>query len=116
MTRYVSNVDPIKRLTDQPAKRAQRNPAGRQSYNVSKADRLAIMDPNREDNDISGGSRQVLLIFDRFSKAHTEILKAMNAANRPSILDWSLAGNYESFVLQRNRLLDLYIERHGTPA
>jgi len=74
------------------------------------------MDPNRPANDISGGSSQVMLIFDRFSKAHAEILKAMKAPNRPSLLDWSLAGNYESFVCQRNRLLDLYRERWETPA
>lgn len=73
------------------------------------------MDPNRTDNDISGGSSKILLIFDRFSKAHAELLRAMKAANRPSILDWSLAGNYESFVRQRNRLLDLYTERRGAP-
>lgn len=73
------------------------------------------MDPNNPANDISGGSSEVMRIFDRFSKAHAEILAAMKA-DRPSLLDWSLGGNYESFVKQRNHLLGLYKEKWETPA
>lgn len=71
------------------------------------------MDPNSEFNDISGGSRLVLPIFERFSCAHKEILKAMKSPNRVSLLDWSLGGNYDSFRTQRKRLRDLYEEGHG---
>ena len=81
-------------------------------YSASKADRLAIVDPNNPANDISGGSSEVMRIFDRFSKAHAEILTAMKAPDRPSLLDWSLGGNYESFVRQRNHLLGLYKHRN----
>ncbi len=34
------------------------------------------------------------LIFDRFARAHSELLKAMKMQNRPSLLDWLLGGNY----------------------
>lgn len=71
------------------------------------------MDPNQAYNDISGGSRLVLLIFERFSHAHTEILRAMKTPARISLLDWSLGGNYDSFTFQRNRLRELYGDRGG---
>jgi non-canonical poly(A) RNA polymerase PAPD5/7 len=76
---------------------------------------LAIVDPNNPANDISGGSSEVMRIFDRFSKAHAEILAAMKAPDRRSLLDWSLGGNYESFVRQRNHLLGLYKHRNEPP-
>ena len=84
-------------------------------YHPNNADRLAIIDPNKSDNDISGGSKNVMQIFDRFSLAHHEILKAIKSPNRPSLLDWSLGGNYESFTWQRDHLRSLYKERWGTP-
>ena len=74
------------------------------------------MDPNRPDNDISGGSREVMLIFDRFARAHHEILQAMRNPVRVSLLDWLLGGNYESFAAQRSHLLGLYREKWGSPA
>lgn len=84
-------------------------------YQQNKADRLAIIDPNRADNDISGGSKNVMQIFQRFARAHLEILNAMRSPNRPSLLDWSLGGNYESFTRQRDHLRSLYRQRWGTP-
>ncbi len=84
-------------------------------YNPNKADRLAIIDPNKPDNDISGGSKNVMQIFQRFARAHHEILKAMKSSNRASLLDWSLGGNYASFVWQRDHLRNLYRQRWGTP-
>ena len=84
-------------------------------YHPNKADRLAIIDPNKPDNDISGGSKNVTQIFHRFARARLEILKAMKSPNRPSLLDWSLGGNYESFVWQRDHLRNLYRQRWGTP-
>ena len=84
-------------------------------YQSNKADRLSIIDPNKPDNDISGGSKNVMQIFHRFARAHLEILNAMKSPNRPSLLDWSLGGNYESFIWQRDHLRRLYRERWGTP-
>lgn len=54
-------------------------------------------------------------IFGRFARAHSEILGAMRAPNRLSLLDWSLGGNYGSFIWQRNHLLDLFKQRWGSP-
>ncbi|MCJ1464836.1 hypothetical protein MMC07_003451 [Pseudocyphellaria aurata] len=79
-------------------------------YQANKSDRLAIMDPNKPENDISGGSRNITLIFDCFSRAHEEILDAMNAPGRRSLLDWPLGGNYETFEFLRNRLRIIYNE------
>lgn len=73
------------------------------------------MDPNRPDNDISGGSRNVLLIFKRFAQAHQEILDAMSDSKRVSLLDWMLGGRYDSFDWQRNRLRELYRATRGEP-
>lgn len=84
-------------------------------YQPNKAHRLAIIDPNKPDNDISGGSKNVMEIFHRFARAHLEILKAMKTPNRPSILDWSLGGNYEAFTWQRAHLRRLYRQRWGSP-
>lgn len=78
------------------------------AYRASGSDRLAIIDPNKPDNDISGGSRQVTIIFDRFSRAHSEILAAMKERNRPSLLDWLLGADYTSVAKSRARLLALY--------
>ena len=71
------------------------------------------MDPNLANNDISGGSREVMLIFDRFARAREEILLAMRSHGRISLLDWALGGNYDSFASQRNHLLSLYQEKRG---
>ncbi|MCJ1438581.1 hypothetical protein MMC27_007971 [Xylographa pallens] len=78
-----------------------------------KPDRLAIMDPNQPGNDISGGSRNVMLIFARFSRARDEILNAMENTNRASLLDWMLGGNYNAFLWQRARLRKLYSHKQG---
>ena len=82
-------------------------------YQENKADRLAIIDPNKPENDISGGSRSVSMIFDRFSRAHEELMIAMRSPYRISLLDWMLGGDYENFTWQRDHLQDLYEQRWG---
>ncbi|KAI4125192.1 MAG: hypothetical protein LQ338_004392 [Usnochroma carphineum] len=79
-----------------------------QVYQGNRATRLAILDPNNRYNDISGGSKNISLIFDMFSEAHEEILNAMRSPNRLSLLDWTLGGDYRSFTVQRRRLQELY--------
>ncbi len=69
------------------------------------------MDPNLPDNDISGGSGNVMLIFDRFSEAHDRILEAMKIPNRRSLLEGAIGGNYEIFQWQRNHLRIFFNER-----
>ncbi|KAL8835708.1 MAG: hypothetical protein Q9170_003210 [Blastenia crenularia] len=85
-----------------------------QVYQGNRGARLAIVDPNNRQNDISGGSKNVGRIFDLFSDAHEEILKAMGSPNRISLLDWALGGDYRSFTVQRQRLRDLYKARWST--
>lgn len=77
-------------------------------YQANKSDRLAILDPNKLDNDISGGSRNVMLIFDCFSLAHMEIMKAMKSSNCKSLFDWTLGGDYEVYLTRRNHLKKLH--------
>ena len=71
------------------------------------------MDPNISSNDISGGSRNVTLIFEKFSQARDEILSAMASSNRLSLLYWMLGGDYSSFLWQRNRLRNIYQDSKG---
>lgn len=82
-------------------------------YRADRADRLAIMDPNKADNDISGGSRNVSLILERFSVAHKELMSALRNPKRISLLDWMLGGDYDEFVWQRNHLRQLFERRWG---
>ncbi|KAL8702088.1 MAG: hypothetical protein Q9224_000172 [Gallowayella concinna] len=83
-------------------------------YNANqRLSKLAILDPNNPDNDISGGSGNVLRIFDLFSQAYNEIMKAMKSRNRISLLDWALGGNYRTFTVQREHLRALYEARWG---
>ena len=66
------------------------------------------MDPNNAGNDISGGSRLVLLIFKQFAQAHDEILAAMKERHRPSLLDWMIGGDYTDVMSQRDHMQVLY--------
>lgn len=69
---------------------------------------LTIIDPNNPQNDISGGSRQVALVFSHFRAALLAIQNQMNKirqgkADSSSILGCILAGNYSSFSKFRTR-------------
>lgn len=84
---------------------------------AQNANNLTIMDPNNQNNDISGGSREVHAVFEVFRKAHSQILQRMEKIQagkdvEDSILGCVLAGNYRSFIQQRNKLFSLY---GGTP-
>lgn len=74
----------------------------------SQPDRIAIVDPNNSDNDVSGGSKDVVLIFSLFAKAHSQLLSAMRAKSRPSLLDWMVGGSYQEALFQRDHLRRLY--------
>ncbi|KAL8818995.1 MAG: hypothetical protein Q9191_007824 [Dirinaria sp. TL-2023a] len=77
-------------------------------YRADRSNRLAIIDPNRADNDISGGSKNVALIFERLSAAHREIKEAFKNPKCSSLLDWMLGGDYDNFIWHRNRLRFVY--------
>jgi non-canonical poly(A) RNA polymerase PAPD5/7 len=71
--------------------------------------RLSIEDPNNPDNDVSGGTREIHLIFKSFSKAF-QLLKermvssAVSGDTKASILQSIIAANYEEYTEQRSQL------------
>ncbi|RMZ72371.1 hypothetical protein GMOD_00010234 [Pyrenophora seminiperda CCB06] len=77
-----------------------------------KYDGLSIQDPNRPDNNISGGSHKAQVVFDAFREA-SETLRDRIQASRsgqnigPSLLGCILGGNYEAYAKQRNHLKSL---------
>jgi non-canonical poly(A) RNA polymerase PAPD5/7 len=92
-----------------------RNPHKKQNMNG-----LTIVDPNKPDNDISGGSRKIATVFKCFRTAYSEIQRRLaeiySGENvEDSILGCVLAGNYTSFIKQRNRLSLLHQGRPISP-
>ncbi|KAI9850767.1 MAG: hypothetical protein M1838_005100 [Thelocarpon superellum] len=88
-------------------------------YRAGNEHRLSIADPNKEQNDISGGSGQILLILNLFSQAYDRLTQRMDqlrhadlpARRGQSLLGCILAGNYAAFDEQRSRLHDIYVAR-----
>lgn len=88
-------------------------------YQANKLHRLAIIDPNKPDNDISGGTRNILTILEHFAEAYKLLQQRLadlqqagfDNQDSDSILGTILAGDYSAFETQRNRLRRLYEER-----
>lgn len=79
---------------------------------VEKADRLSIQDPNRLNNNISGGSSKASEVFKAFAAAHDTLTDRMRALKGGvdighSLLETVLGGNYETYVRQRHLLKSL---------
>jgi non-canonical poly(A) RNA polymerase PAPD5/7 len=77
-----------------------------------KQDGLSIQDPNRPENNISGGSHNVSLIFQAFAQAHDTITDRMRGTSMgedigDSILECILGGNYTQYQEQRSLLRSL---------
>ncbi|KAL1885791.1 hypothetical protein Plec18167_001286 [Paecilomyces lecythidis] len=75
--------------------------------------RLAIEDPNNDQNDISGGTREIPLIFRCFSDAYARLKErlvstAMEGSTSDSILDTIIAANYEEYAEQRDHLRKIF--------
>jgi DNA polymerase sigma len=80
---------------------------------VQNKDRLTIIDPNNENNDIAGGSHKIDTVFGRFRSAFTDLRLYMDQLHKGkvstnSILECILGGNYQPVETQRNRLRQLY--------
>lgn len=81
-----------------------------------KPDRLQILDPNNENNDISLGSHKVKTIFEAFAVAFRQLrsrmaeLDGMTIEERKgqSLLGAVLAGNYQSFGYQRDHMRKIF--------
>ena len=69
---------------------------------------LSIQDPNRPENNISGGSHKAWEVFQAFRSAH-RILKDRIDSKSPgrSILECLLGGNYQTYIMQRRHMQSL---------
>ena len=77
-----------------------------------KRDGLSIQDPNRPENNISGGSHNVRAIFKAFAQAHDTLTDRMRATEMNeniggSMLGCILGGNYTKYIDHRRRLRSL---------
>lgn len=85
-------------------------------YTSERANRLAIIDPNKADNNISGGSAEIDLVFKCFWQAYNDVKSRMtkqedSGGTSTSLLVDLLGGNYEAYGLQRERLRRIYSGR-----
>ncbi|KAL4808470.1 hypothetical protein BDV18DRAFT_100276 [Aspergillus unguis] len=95
------------------------NPPGyfnKRVYGVYKANngpRLSIEDPNNPDNDISGGTREIGLVFKSFADAFKLIKErllssAMSGNTNESILGTIIAANFDEYTELRWQLRELF--------
>jgi non-canonical poly(A) RNA polymerase PAPD5/7 len=83
--------------------------------------KFSIIDPNRSDNDISGGAKNTGTIRKAFSIAFNSLQQRMGelhpADNRSggprSLLECIIGGNYRSFELQREHLAHVHEKLFG---
>ncbi|KAF2997650.1 hypothetical protein E8E13_005372 [Curvularia kusanoi] len=69
---------------------------------------LSIQDPNRPENNISGGSVRASEVFAAFRSAHKTLKDRLESkAPARSILECILGGNYETYITQRRRMQSL---------
>lgn len=85
-------------------------------YNNDKENRLSIVDPNKADNNISGGTAEIDLVFKCFSQAYKDLQARMNERDNSrstskSLLTDLLGGDFEAYSRQRERLRTIYRER-----
>lgn len=80
-----------------------------------KIDGLSIQDPNRPDNNLTGGSSKAKDVFMGFAAAYETLQDRMAAAANgqdigDSILGYVLGGNYQSYFEQRRIMDNIYRE------
>lgn len=80
-----------------------------------KKGRLTIIDPNRPENNISGGTSGIQKILHAFSLAHQGLLQRLDDLENldsdeesKSILEYIVGGDFTAYDLQRQMLYDLY--------
>jgi non-canonical poly(A) RNA polymerase PAPD5/7 len=86
--------------------------------NADKANRLAIVDPNLADNNISGGTAEIDLVLRCFAEAYIQLSARMgqrqsSGPNSGSLLIDLLGGDYGVYGQQRERLRQIYSGRYG---
>ncbi|KAI6780661.1 dna polymerase sigma subunit [Emericellopsis cladophorae] len=86
-------------------------------FTYKNRERLSIIDPNNDANDISGGSSNVPAIMSRFEDAFLTLrdrMKEVASKNtKGGILDTIMAGDYSSFEAQRNYLRHVHEKQFG---
>ena len=89
-------------------------------YRADNHDRLSIVDPNRAENDISGGTKKIHLIRQLFSEtfealrarmSELRLAKRSQRREQQSILAPVFGGTYKLFDDQRERLRQLHRQR-----
>lgn len=85
-----------------------------------KVDRLMIIDPNRPDNNITGGSNQITRIIDLFSKTHEMLMARLDdfvdpehRGNNFSFLEDLIGGNFAAYQEQRRSLHRVFNNMSG---
>ena len=86
-------------------------------FTNEKKNRLTIVDPNRPENNISGGTNQIELIFRAFARAYDSLQKGLRAYDKGdfqvSFLEELIGGNFEAFETQRDHLGAVYFGLTG---
>lgn len=82
-----------------------------------KRERLTIIDPNRPENNISGGTHLINKIIDAFAQAHDLLLDRLTAYEKGdtdvSFLQDLVGGDFTPYDRQRRQLADLYFGLTG---
>lgn len=86
----------------------------RRDLTYKNLNRLSIIDPNDRGNDISGGSSNIQTVFGAFAEAYALIRDRMDAMGQyhqvpagVSLLDVIFAGNYSTYLCQRDHMRKL---------
>lgn len=82
-------------------------------FNHDKPGRLTIIDPNRPENNISGGTNKIELIFQCFSEAHQVLISRLaaytdNPSTVSSFLEGIVGSDFTEYELQRDMLYELH--------
>ncbi|KAB8437368.1 hypothetical protein FH972_025048 [Carpinus fangiana] len=87
----------------------------------SKPFALCVVDPNRENNDLTVGTRHCMMIFECFAHAFSVVQERMaemqsgdKSQRKGSILSGLFAGSYTSIEYQRTQLERLWASSPGT--
>ncbi|EPS25926.1 hypothetical protein PDE_00862 [Penicillium oxalicum 114-2] len=101
------------------------NPPGYYNKTFENPDRLSIEDPNNSSNDISGGTKEIDLIFRAFRNAYWSLRDRMDRINdrgmrEASVLEAIIAANYDEYLDQREELRRVFdtapqFARHRQP-
>lgn len=82
-------------------------------HNNDKENRLSIVDPNKADNNISGGTAEIDLVFKCFSQAYKDLQARMierenSGSSSKSLLIDLLGGDFNAYSRQRERIRTIY--------